>query len=98
MPSVEPSCRVGRVVGYPPLSDMDERQPREFPEALLEAGTFEDLPGRWQAAILEAELHIRYASDGTRTRDLRRDRPLRPPRRKTTGDDRGRAIAQPMRD
>jgi hypothetical protein len=24
-------------------------------EALLEAGTFADLPGRWQAAILEAE-------------------------------------------
>jgi hypothetical protein len=23
--------------------------------ALLEAGSFEDLPGRWQAAILEAE-------------------------------------------
>jgi hypothetical protein len=22
---------------------------------LLEAGTFEDLPGKWQAAILEAE-------------------------------------------
>jgi hypothetical protein len=28
---------------------------REFHEALLEAGTFEDLPGKWQAAILEAE-------------------------------------------
>jgi len=26
-----------------------------FHEALLEAGSFEDLPGRWQAAILEAE-------------------------------------------
>ena len=28
---------------------------REFHEALLEAGSFEDLPGWWQAAILEAE-------------------------------------------
>jgi hypothetical protein len=27
----------------------------EFHEALLEAATFEDLPGRWQAAIMEAE-------------------------------------------
>jgi hypothetical protein len=27
----------------------------EFHEALLEAATFEDLPGKWQAAILEAE-------------------------------------------
>ena len=26
-----------------------------FQEALLEAGSFEDLPGKWQAAILEAE-------------------------------------------
>jgi hypothetical protein len=28
---------------------------REFNEALLEADSFEDLPGKWQAAILEAE-------------------------------------------
>jgi hypothetical protein len=27
---------------------------REFHEALLEAGSFEDLPGKWQAAILSA--------------------------------------------
>jgi len=27
----------------------------EFHEALLEADAFEDLPGKWQAAILEAE-------------------------------------------
>jgi hypothetical protein len=30
-------------------------QSREFHEALLEADTFEDLPGKWQAAILRAE-------------------------------------------
>jgi hypothetical protein len=34
---------------------MDDRQRREFHEALLEADSFEDLPGEWQAAILEAE-------------------------------------------
>jgi hypothetical protein len=28
---------------------------REFHEALLEADSFEDLPGKWQAAILNAE-------------------------------------------
>jgi len=55
MASAELSRRVGKVVGYPPLSEMSEGQRREFHEALLEAGTFEDLPGKWQAAILQAE-------------------------------------------
>jgi hypothetical protein len=49
------SRRVGRVVGYPPLSEMSDLQRREFYEALLAADGFEDLPGKWQAAILEAE-------------------------------------------
>ena len=30
-------------------------QRREFHDALLDADSFEDLPGKWQAAILEAE-------------------------------------------
>jgi hypothetical protein len=34
---------------------MADRQRREFQEALLDADSFEDLPGKWQAAILEAE-------------------------------------------
>jgi hypothetical protein len=34
---------------------MDGPQRREFHEALLEASSFEDLPGKWQAAIMEAE-------------------------------------------
>jgi hypothetical protein len=34
---------------------MGADQRREFQEALLEADGFEDLPGKWQAAILEAE-------------------------------------------
>jgi hypothetical protein len=34
---------------------LDDLQRREFHEALLEAATFEDLPGTWQAAILAAE-------------------------------------------
>ena len=37
------------------LSEMADQQRREFHEALLDADRFEDLPGKWQAAILEAE-------------------------------------------
>ena len=55
MATAELSRRVEKVVGYPPLSEMGELQRREFHEALLEAATFEDLSGKWQAAILEAE-------------------------------------------
>ena len=55
MASAELSRRVGKVVGYPPLCEMGADQRREFHEALLEADAFEDLPGKWQAAILQAE-------------------------------------------
>jgi hypothetical protein len=55
MASAELSRRVGRVVGYPPLSEMSEPERREFQEALLDADSFEDLPGKWQAAVLKAE-------------------------------------------
>ena len=55
MASAQLSRRVEKVVGHPPLSELGDLQRREFHEALLEAPTFEDLPGKWQAAILEAE-------------------------------------------
>jgi hypothetical protein len=55
MPSAILSRRVGKSVAYPPLSEMSDQERREFHEALLEADVFEDLPGKWQAAILEAE-------------------------------------------
>jgi hypothetical protein len=55
MASAELSRRVGKVVGYPPLSDMGEGRRREFQEQLLEADDFEDSPGKWQAAILKGE-------------------------------------------
>jgi hypothetical protein len=55
MPTAELSRRVEKLVGYPPLSEMSDGQRREFPEALLYADAFEDLPGKWQAAILKAE-------------------------------------------
>ncbi len=54
MASAELSRRVGKVVAYPPLSEMSDLQRREFHEALLAADRFEDLPGKWQAAILKA--------------------------------------------
>jgi hypothetical protein len=44
MASAELSRRVGKVVAYPPLSAMGERQRREFHQALLKAAAFEDLP------------------------------------------------------
>ena len=43
-----------QVLGYPPLSEISENQRREFHEALLDADAFEDLPGKWPAAILNA--------------------------------------------
>jgi hypothetical protein len=55
MASAELSRRVEKIVGYPPLSDMTDFQRREFHEALLDADAFENLPGKWQAAVLKAE-------------------------------------------
>jgi hypothetical protein len=40
---------------YRPLCELSDLQRRGFHEALLGADTFADLPGKWQAAILEAE-------------------------------------------
>ena len=37
MASAELSRRIGKVVGYPPLSEQGDRQRREFHEALLES-------------------------------------------------------------
>jgi hypothetical protein len=55
MASAELSRRVEKVVGYPPPSEMDHGQRREFHEVLLDADSFEDLPGKWRAAILKAD-------------------------------------------
>jgi hypothetical protein len=38
-----------------PICDTSDLRRREFQEALLDAQYFEDMPGRWQAAILKAE-------------------------------------------
>ena len=44
MASADLSRRVEKVVGYPPLGDMDEFQRREFHEALFDADAFEADP------------------------------------------------------
>jgi hypothetical protein len=55
MASAALSRRVEKVVGHPPLSEMSDHQRGEFHQALLDADAFEDLPGKWQAAILNSE-------------------------------------------
>jgi hypothetical protein len=55
MASAELSRRVEKGVGYPPLCELGELQRRECHEALLDADSFEDLPGKWRAAIVQAE-------------------------------------------
>jgi hypothetical protein len=55
MGSAELSRRVRKVVAYPPLWDMSDHQRHEFQEALLDVDSFENLPGKWQTAILKAE-------------------------------------------
>ena len=47
--------QAGKVVGYPALCDMAELQRRELQGPPLDADSFEDLPGKWQAAILKAQ-------------------------------------------
>jgi hypothetical protein len=52
------SRRVDKVVGYRRLSELDADQRREFHEALLDSDASEDLPGKWQAAIVKAEQEL----------------------------------------
>jgi hypothetical protein len=66
MASATLSRRIQKVIPYPPLSEMGDRQRREFHEALLVADSVEDLPEKWQAAILTAEQNrpnLRLVSD-----------------------------------
>ena len=66
MASLELSRRVGKAVAYAPLAEMSAAQRRELDEALLDADGFEDLAGKWQAAILKAEAsqpELRVPSD-----------------------------------
>jgi hypothetical protein len=51
----ELSRPVEKIVAYAPVSEISQGQRREFQEALLDADAYDDLPGKWQAAILRAE-------------------------------------------
>jgi hypothetical protein len=45
-----------RIRAAPPLSDISAAQREELDALLAEADAVEDLPGKWQAAVIEAEL------------------------------------------
>ena len=47
--------RFGAAAASPPLSDLSTAAARELRAVLGAAGCFEDLPGKWQAALLESE-------------------------------------------
>jgi hypothetical protein len=53
--SAELTRRIEEALGHPPLSEIGADQRRELEEALRDADDFEDLPGKWQAAVLAAE-------------------------------------------
>jgi hypothetical protein len=48
--------RVAAASGLAPLCELSSAQRAELDELLTAAGELEDLPGKWQAAVLEAEL------------------------------------------
>jgi hypothetical protein len=49
--------RVRAAAAAPPLSELAAGQRAELERELAEATSLEDLPGKWQAALLEAEAH-----------------------------------------
>jgi hypothetical protein len=48
--------RVSAASQLAPLSELSSAQRAELDELLASADELEDLPGKWQAAVLEAEL------------------------------------------
>lgn len=49
------AARVEAALGRPPLSEVSAAALAELDEVVALAERFEDLPGKWQAAILRAE-------------------------------------------
>ena len=47
---------VEELADSPPLSEMSADQRRELDDVVSASASIEDLPGKWQAAVLEAEL------------------------------------------
>jgi hypothetical protein len=52
------SGRVGKVVSYPPLSEVSADQRRGLHEALLDADCFEDLPGNGRRQSSKPKRHV----------------------------------------
>ena len=48
--------RIAAVTAVTPIADLSAADRAELDELAGEAGALEDLPGKWQAAVLEAEL------------------------------------------
>ena len=48
--------RVAAVTGVAPIGELSQPDRAELEELVDQADALEDLPGRWQAAVLEAEL------------------------------------------
>jgi len=68
------SRRIEKVVGYPPLDEMDDASAGSFTRRSSTPAASKNLPGEWQAAILKAE-HNRPQPDGEAEdeRELRRE-------------------------
>jgi hypothetical protein len=47
--------RIEAAIARPPLSDVATSQLDELRELAADAAEIDDLPGKWQAAVLEAE-------------------------------------------
>jgi hypothetical protein len=58
MPSTELRERVQAAAAAAPLSEMSAGQREELERELALADSLGDLPGKWQAAVLEAELGV----------------------------------------
>jgi hypothetical protein len=56
--------RVAAVAALAPLADLSADQLAELDELMAGADALEDLPGKWQAAVLEAELRAAGESPG----------------------------------
>jgi len=66
MASAGLSRRVEKVVGYPPLCEIGAGSAARVPRGAARRRQLEDLPGKWQPAILKAEQNrpnLRLVSD-----------------------------------
>jgi hypothetical protein len=56
LPQMALQERIRAVWAAPPLSELSAAQREELDRELAAAESLEDLPGKWQAAVLQAEL------------------------------------------